>query len=317
MIKIEFATAKSVRGISHHKNGLPNQDSILIQKNGGHFVAAISDGHGSSNCFRSHKGSQFAVNVFSEQITKYINLFPKTIDLDAIKQFGTSLPTLLVDAWKKKVDEDILNYPFSAKENPDETQLDKYLPYGCTLVSCYISEYYGIFCQIGDGDQFAVFSNNETTLLVPEDSRLTGNATTSMCLTNANDDFRVVIMEFSKVYYPEVLILGTDGVGNSYRNNIDLFKWAEDIKVLLQKEGSDYIENNLGFWLDEVSSTGSADDISMAVIVLGIEPNAILENTDFETETILSDKNETGTMLKRLTQLLKIKKTNNHKNATL
>jgi serine/threonine protein phosphatase PrpC len=56
----------SVRGSSHEKSGLPNQDAFdwcLISQDGPTLAAAVSDGHGNPRCFRSDIGSRYAVKA--------------------------------------------------------------------------------------------------------------------------------------------------------------------------------------------------------------------------------------------------------------
>src|SRR5207245_523887 len=56
----------SIRGATHRRNSLPNQDALgLLNADGGDgpIVVAVADGHGSSRCPRSHVGSRLAVNA--------------------------------------------------------------------------------------------------------------------------------------------------------------------------------------------------------------------------------------------------------------
>ena len=269
MMKIIYSTAKSVRGVSHLMKDKPNEDSVLLTEIGSHaLVAAISDGHGSEKCFRSQNGSRFAVKVL-ENIFQKAPFF-KTID--AVKQFMKSLPEVIVQQWKALVDEDLKSYPYSLAEQSDECKANLYLPYGCTLLGCYLTSRYGIFIQIGDGEMFALFSEGVTKKLVSDDERLTGQATTSLCLPDAEKDFRISVIDFSENSL-DVIIMGTDGLGNSYSADRAMFDWAIDIKEIMTREnGRDMINQNLSIWLEEVSINGSGDDISMAVIVMKEEP---------------------------------------------
>lgn len=265
MMKIIYSIVKSVRGLSHLKENNPNEDSVLLSRIGSHaLVVAISDGHGSDKCFRSQTGSRFAVKALE-------NIFQKTPSLktiDEVRQVTESLPAMIVQQWKAFVDEDLKSYPYSLAEQSDECKSNLYLPYGCTLLGCYLTNQYGIFIQIGDGDMFALFSEGITKKLVPDDERLTGQETTSLCLTDAEKDFRISVIDFSENSL-DVIILGTDGMGNSYSTDMDLFDWATDIKeIMSQENGRDMINENFSTWLDEVSTNGSGDDISMAVIVM-------------------------------------------------
>src|SRR5262245_28649844 len=64
---LEWAAIRgSVRGASHFRGGLANQDAVDVSVAAGGAlpaILAVSDGHGSNKCFRSHVGSQFAVEI--------------------------------------------------------------------------------------------------------------------------------------------------------------------------------------------------------------------------------------------------------------
>jgi len=263
MMRVDYAIAKSLCGISHNSN----EDSVLLTKIGKHaLLVAVSDGHGSEKCFRSQNGSRFAVKA----LENIFQTMPYTKNIDAAKLTIELLPLMIVQQWKKLVDEDLEYYPYSSTEQSVECMENHYLPYGCTLLGCYITHQYGIFIQIGDGDMFALFDENGsvTKKIVSEDERLTGLETTSLCLPDAENDFRISVIDFTENRL-KVIILGTDGVGNSYSSDVDLFAWASDINDFMSQEnGRDMINENLSKWLNEVSVNGSGDDISMAIIVM-------------------------------------------------
>ncbi|MFM7713741.1 MAG: protein phosphatase 2C domain-containing protein, partial [Microcystis sp.] len=53
---------ESVKGASHVRSGLPNQDAIRWFPESGiglPLILAVSDGHGSAKSFRSDRGSRF------------------------------------------------------------------------------------------------------------------------------------------------------------------------------------------------------------------------------------------------------------------
>ncbi|MEJ7709405.1 MAG: protein phosphatase 2C domain-containing protein [Pyrinomonadaceae bacterium] len=57
---------ETVAGASHLRAGIPNQDAILCLREssvGVPLIISISDGHGSNKCFRSDRGSRFAVTI--------------------------------------------------------------------------------------------------------------------------------------------------------------------------------------------------------------------------------------------------------------
>lgn len=264
-MEIVYFTAKSVRGVDHIYKNMPNEDSILLADTGSHsLVAAVSDGHGSEACFRAQSGSRFAVKI----LENICQTAPDFVNMDIVRQFAESLPERIVQQWKTCINNDLISYPYSQAEQSDDCKANFYLPYGCTLLGCYLTPQYGIFLQVGDGDMFALFPDGCTKLIVPGDDRLTGRATASLCLTDAAKDFRISIVDFSEERL-NVLILATDGVGNSHPTDKDLFKWAPDLKKIMEQEdGRDVINENLATWLDDTSSNGSGDDCSMAIVFM-------------------------------------------------
>lgn len=294
-MKIKHSITCSIRGISHSKSGIPNQDSVSLQVNGCHqLVAAVADGHGSSNCFRSNTGSRFATEQFAS-IAKEI---PDFVGIDEAKIFAESLPEILVKQWKDRIDNDLLISPYASHEISGPNTENRRFAYGCTFLGCYIGLKYAIFLQIGDGDMFAL-CNGETKYLVSGDDRLNGIATTSLCLPDAEKDFRVSVIDLADELVPEIIILATDGLGQSYANDSELFKWCTDLKEIYATEGGiEIIETNLSTWLDDVSTSASADDISMVLIQLEkdktkAQPQPISEDND-ETKNVLLKEVKTG-----------------------
>jgi len=291
-MKIKHSIARSMRGISHSKSGLPNQDSLLLKTNGCHqLVAAVADGHGSSNCFRSDSGSRFATEIFAS----IANDLPVFTSYHEAKTYAESLPVKLVNEWKKRVDNDLVISPYANHEINESNADNPYLPYGCTFLGCYISSKYAICLQIGDGEMFALYSNGETKYLVPGDDRLNGNATTSLCLPDAEKDFRISVIDLEGEILPEIIILATDGLGQSYANDSELLKWGVDLKDIYNaKSGVETLETNLAVWLDDISFGASADDISMVAFWLEKEES----NLHPDKLNTARDENAKSTLLK-------------------
>lgn len=284
-MKIIHSIARSIRGVSHSKSGLPNQDSVLLQAIGCHqLVAAVADGHGSSNCYRSNTGSRFACELFADIVKDA----PPFSSYEEARIYADEIPTKLVAQWKNKVDYDIVISPYATHETSESNVENWYTPYGCTFLGSYIGPKYAIFLQIGDGDMFASNSNGETGYLVQRDDRLIGNATTSMCLPYAEKDFRLSVINLEKENIPEIIILATDGLGQSYASDSELFKWCSDLKdIYLNEDGIEIIETNLASWLDEVSSSASGDDISMVIISIENKNQRKVNLDSDELQTVL------------------------------
>src|SRR5436305_13472733 len=90
----------SVRGASHVRASLPNQDSFACWAEAGTSpagaVVAVSDGHGSTRHFRSETGSKLAVEAALEIIREFASpgslLHAERTSATALPQLGRSLP---------------------------------------------------------------------------------------------------------------------------------------------------------------------------------------------------------------------------------
>src|SRR5436309_2091126 len=79
---------KSIRGASHFRSGLPNQDAIGWSPESGaarELVIAVSDGHGSAKYFRSGTGAALAVQAALAEGQNLISGQPD-FNLSAIKR---------------------------------------------------------------------------------------------------------------------------------------------------------------------------------------------------------------------------------------
>lgn len=274
--------SKSITGASHTKSNLPNQDSIACfgdTDNSKDFVFGIvSDGHGSKKCFRSHLGSSFATEVLSEIFTQLSELVKENTNQQLLKQYvEDEIPKMIVEAWRAKVNEHLLYYPYSVDdlnllslkktENPSpKFEKVKYIPYGATLLGVLLLKQCVIYIQLGDGDIIITNQEGQSARRLPEDDRLLGNETTSLCLATAENDFRTAI-DFIIESPPHFILISTDGFANAYKEDVELFKFPADVSNLCKEKGFDYLKENLSDWLEETSMQASGDDTSMCIIV--------------------------------------------------
>lgn len=283
MTEIKYdVIGKSITGASHTKSNLPNQDSVVWfgdAANDKHFVYGIvSDGHGSKKCFRSHLGSSFATEVLSEIFTQLSGLINDDSNQQSIKDYIVDeLPTMIVESWQEKVLEHLESYPYSADDlsllslskadlHSPKFEKNKFVPYGATLLGVLLLKKHVVYVQLGDGDILIASEEGEVFRRLPDDDRLLGNETTSLCLETAKNDFRTVI-DFIQDAPPHFVLITTDGFINAYKEDIDLFKFPSDVSKLHREKGFDYIKENLTEWLEETSVKASGDDTSMCIIV--------------------------------------------------
>ena len=276
----------SVKGASHVRSGLPNQDAILWKtgENGElPLVLAIADGHGSDRYFRSDIGAKLAVQVAVEVMVNFANEIPDSMTNYAlIKSLAKQLPEEIVQKWKGAVEKHLSDVPFFTKQEferfrkPEHEkefravlqsiQSDQTLPYGATLLTALVTSTFIIYFQLGDGDIVKVMSSGESIKPVRGDARLIANETTSLCSPTAVQDFRKYIDTFDKDELPALIMLSTDGYSNSFISQDGFLKVGSDILRMLRTDGLEKVEHSVEGWLQKATQDGSGDDISLGII---------------------------------------------------
>jgi len=252
----------SVRGASHIRNGLPNQDAVIRHPDpdsGLPIIMAVSDGHGSRKSFRSDRGSKFAVETALETIKEFVRCQPGD-NFTGVKRIAEEqIPREIVKRWKQRVMADIRGCKdLECVDNP-------FIAYGATLLTVLVTESFIICFQLGDGDILTVWENDEVERPVPKDDRLFANETTSLCTKEAWRDFRFRFQMIADSP-PKLILLATDGYANSFRDDESFMRVGSDIWHIIESEGPDFIRKNLGNWLNEATQAGSGDDITVGLI---------------------------------------------------
>src|SRR5215208_6557309 len=102
---------ETVPGASHLRAGVPNQDAILQVRESGRglpVVVSVSDGHGSHKCFRSDRGSRFAVKRAAQLLGEFLDESRGPSDRAELEaRAETSLPREFVRRWRESVEADL------------------------------------------------------------------------------------------------------------------------------------------------------------------------------------------------------------------
>jgi hypothetical protein len=286
---------KSVRGASHLRSGLPNQDAIKFISETGMgipVILAVSDGHGSLSYFRSDTGSRLAVEAACEVGTQFLKDYEGKESVEDIK-FKDVICREIVKCWLNKVKLDIKDRPFTPEEeiirektgDPlKRTEIQRFrpsasegisenliLPYGSTVITIIVTWKYILYLQLGDGDILTVTAEGDVHRPISRDVRLIANETTSLCLPIAWDEFKFHYQPIEHSQ-PALILVSSDGYANSYTDNKSFEKVGTDILTMIQSEkdgvekGIERISDNLDAWLTETSDKGSGDDISVGII---------------------------------------------------
>ncbi len=159
------------------------------------------------------------------------------------------------------------------KQKLPENAIEKL--YGTTLISClYIPELLltkenkcslWIALQIGDGMCLAKKQTGEIISPIPEDKRLGFGVTTSLCSSNAANEFRHAY-GFDKLQY---ICACSDGVQDSYTPD-GLKSFTNDICENIKTYGVEREQQELEDFFPRLSEKGSGDDVSL-VGVFGYE----------------------------------------------
>lgn len=271
----------SVRGSSHVRSGLPNQDSAacsVIDGDGARSttaVVAVSDGHGGARHFRSQVGSALAVNISINVVRQFLTQFDGSAGAASLTQAHIhALQQTLVADWTQAVLSDFASNPFTeeeldpldahGEESRASVEESPVLAYGATLLIAAGTEQLLIYLQLGDGEILSVSADGVTARPLPADDRLVGNQTTSLCQPDAWNDFRSAWVVAPNL--PALVLLSTDGYMNSFRSDEDFLKIGADYLQILREQGIASLSEEMPAILEEATRQGSGDDITLAVL---------------------------------------------------
>ena len=247
----------SVRGSSHVRASLPNQDAIGHCQDGDWTFMAVSDGHGSSRHYRSDRGAAFAVRSALELLRAATGEGSR----EALGRFVPRLAQDLVATWLGRVDADLRSDP--VREPPG---FESYAAYGATCVAAAIGPGLALFVQIGDGDAFAAGPGGEVARAVPQDPHLVGPATYSLCQPDAVARVHVRMFETPHAFCaPDFVLLATDGLSKSYPRDDLLLDAVRHLRDSLRVTDLPKLIEDLRPWLSRCSELGSRDDATLAL----------------------------------------------------
>jgi len=273
---------ETVPGASHLRAGIPNQDVILHVRQSSvrlPVIVSISDGHGSNKCFRSDRGSRFAVRIGADLLDELITGRHAALPASEIEsKLRAGLTTEFIKRWRALVEADLKREPFREEEFARMIEKDgerarrlveanPHLAYGATSLSFLLTPTYALYLQLGDGEMVTVSAQGEIGQTLPEDMRLLANETTSLCLDKAAEDFRFAIHPHGEGDLPALILMTTDGYYNSFSTTAGFHQVGSDLIGMLRAEdGFGTVNRSLKGWLEEATAAGSGDDCTLAII---------------------------------------------------
>lgn len=263
-----------VKGATHVRNGIVCQDNRkIVELSDKVLIAAVADGHGSSKCPRSDRGSAIAVNTFCEVMKNYLKSYG-----DSKEGMGSLITFLnregdmrfaqdICEEWQARVKQSF--YKNKAEEMTDENGNIKWSSvfslYGTTLLGMLITEEFVFSFQIGDGDIVAVSENGVDALVEPE--KFLGTETHSLSKPDAWRKAVASVRRYTtESAEPFMYMLSTDGFANSYTSDQEYQKTCMDYFHMIQEHGAESVQGNLKNWLTETSELGCGDDITVVMV---------------------------------------------------
>jgi len=260
-------------GASHLRRGVICQDAsgsqVLTDRNGQPIqVLVVADGHGGQRYTHSEVGSRLACELALKLLADQFSQWSSTKDVEIqrwrswlVETFPNSLHQRWLASverhWRQKITEkDAFEQPFSP------------IPYGTTLGVVIMTPTWWGHTGLGDWDLVRVRSGGDVALVNEEtdESQTSGEATYSLCLSNAAIHFAVrsAVYPISQDTPSFALLLSTDGVRKSCSTDDDFFAIAKYLCEGDQPRAGE-TANDLNSDLDRISSQGSGDDVSVAI----------------------------------------------------
>lgn len=266
--------AFSEQGYNHIKADKVCQDSS------GHYaddlmaIVVVADGHGSDNYPRTDRGSSFAVDATITAIREFVNTVEESaidISVNSDSYFEQLAKNILAN-WYAAVDADYKKYPFSEEElsKVSDKYKKRYLSgerkekaYGTTLIAACQTRNYWFGMQIGDGKCVCISQDGSMSEPIPWDDDCQANITTSICDSDAIDEFRYCFLKEP----PVATLMGTDGIDDSYATSEEMYVLYRSILAIFAEHGRKKGESEIQEFLPGLSRKGSGDDVSIAGIV--------------------------------------------------
>lgn len=273
-MKDYYSFARTSIGFSHISSQKPCQDYSATFENDIASVIVVSDGHGSNNFTRSDRGSKFACDVAIDAVNKFLqSLNLNDLENEFLRDnIVSQLCKYILLRWNSLVDEDATSNPFTEEEVEKVT--DKYKQrylhgeavehaYGCTLILVIITQDFCLAIRNGDGQCVAVDREGCFTTPIPWNDNCEFNVTTSLCDSEAIDNFRY----YYSTDLPAAIFAGSDGVDDSYTSVDELYNLYRNICLNALNDGPEAVAEQVEQLLPEITRRGSTDDVSIAGLI--------------------------------------------------
>lgn len=189
-----------------------------------------------------------------------------------------SLFASIIAKWNEAISEHAANTPISdwEKEHVDIKYRNELInlinnnevpakTYGCTLMAYAKTKDYWFAFHIGDGKCIEFFDDDRLWMEpIPWDERCFLNKTTSICDSDAINEFRYCYEGDGN--FPIAIFLGSDGMDDSFGEEENLVDFYVKIARMIAQDGREKTLHALEEDLPLLSKRGSQDDMSIACV---------------------------------------------------
>ena len=284
------------QGESHKATDKVCQDYSYshIDKNG-LAIAVVCDGHGGKHYFRSDIGARFATEIIANNAKEFVNNIDETLfvgqpftqqatiqteidrqDFRKEKPVDVAFRQLfasIIGQWQQRIEQHAAENPLTDKENTQvEEQYRKEFQegyklekiYGCTLMAYVCTPKYWFAFHLGDGKMISFDQDAQWKEPVLWDDRCFLNKTTSICDSDALNEFRYTYQGDGG--FPIAVFLGSDGMDDSFGEETNLVNFYVKVAKSLVTNGHDATFADIQETLPVLSKRGSQDDMSVACV---------------------------------------------------
>ena len=168
--------------------------------------------------------------------------------------------------WEEEHVEQKYKDEFLAMRESEDASFEK--TYGCTLMAYVQTPGYWFAFHLGDGKCVSMrISDNQELVCeqpIPWDEKCFLNKTTSLCDSNAINEFRYCYQGDGN--FPRAVFLGSDGIDDSYGDGEILNNFYIQLFKIIIRKGNESAFKELKKSLPIISQRGSKDDMSVACI---------------------------------------------------
>ena len=168
--------------------------------------------------------------------------------------------------WEEEHVEQKYKDEFRAMRASEDATFEK--TYGCTLMAYVQTPGYWFAFHLGDGKCVSMrISDNQELICeqpIPWDEKCFLNKTTSLCDSNALNEFRYCYQGDGK--FPRAVFLGSDGIDDSYGDGEILNNFYIQLFKIIIRKGNESALKELKKSLPIISQRGSKDDMSVACV---------------------------------------------------